>query len=125
MVTQGGPGWPKLDWRNLGGRIVEKAVLTLGPFPEGREGPHRFVRFKTKQIGQDGSATVRAERRMEWEGIVGGAAYECAFAPFLKFLRFGEFVHVATAQLLAWEHTECAAEVEGSACQSRSMSIQS
>ncbi len=41
---------------------------------------------------------------MEWEGIVGRATYEAdastgglprqAFAPFWKFLKFGELVHV-------------------------------
>ena len=36
----------------------------------------------------------RQERRMEWEGIVGGASYEGVLAPFWKFLNFGQFVHV-------------------------------
>ena len=36
----------------------------------------------------------RQERRMEWEGIVGRASYEGDLAPFWKFLRFGQFVHV-------------------------------
>jgi CRISPR-associated endoribonuclease Cas6 len=36
----------------------------------------------------------RQERRMEWEGIVGRATYEGDFAPFWKYLRFGQFVHV-------------------------------
>jgi len=36
----------------------------------------------------------RQERRMEWEGIVGRATYEGDFAPFWKFLKFGEFSHV-------------------------------
>jgi len=36
----------------------------------------------------------RQDRRMEWEGIIGRASYEGDFAPFWKFLKFGEFVHV-------------------------------
>ncbi len=36
----------------------------------------------------------RQDRRMEWEGIVGRATYEGDFAPFCKFLYFGQFVHV-------------------------------
>jgi len=36
----------------------------------------------------------RQERRMEWEGIVGRTTYKGEFAPFWKFLKFGEFVHV-------------------------------
>jgi len=36
----------------------------------------------------------RQDRRMEWEGIVGRATYEGDFAPFWKFLRFGQFIHV-------------------------------
>ncbi len=36
----------------------------------------------------------RQDRRMEWEGIVGRATYEGDFAPFWKFLHFGQFVHV-------------------------------
>jgi len=36
----------------------------------------------------------RQDRRMEWEGIVGRAAYEGHFAPFWTFLSFGQFVHV-------------------------------
>lgn len=36
----------------------------------------------------------RQERRMEWEGIVGRATYEGDFAPFWKYLRFGQFTHV-------------------------------
>jgi hypothetical protein len=36
----------------------------------------------------------RQDRRMEWVGIVGGAAYEGDLAPFWQLLRFGEFVHV-------------------------------
>jgi CRISPR-associated endoribonuclease Cas6 len=36
----------------------------------------------------------RQERRMDWEGIVGRATYEGESAPFWKFLKFGEFVHV-------------------------------
>ena len=36
----------------------------------------------------------RQDRRMEWEGIVGRATYEGDFAPFWKFLKFGESVHV-------------------------------
>ena len=35
----------------------------------------------------------RQDRRMEWEGIVGRAMYEGDFAPFWKYLRFGQFVH--------------------------------
>jgi CRISPR/Cas system endoribonuclease Cas6 (RAMP superfamily) len=31
---------------------------------------------------------------MEWEGIIGRAIYEGEFAPFWKFLKFGELVHV-------------------------------
>ncbi len=48
--------------------------------------------------------SARQERRMEWEGIVGRATYAAdasagefsgqAFAPFWKFLKFGELVHV-------------------------------
>ena len=36
----------------------------------------------------------RQDRRMAWEGIVGRAIYEGDFAPFWKFLRFGQFAHV-------------------------------
>ena len=36
----------------------------------------------------------RQGRRMEWEGIVGRATYEGDFAPFWKFLSFGQFIHV-------------------------------
>ena len=36
----------------------------------------------------------RQDRRMEWEGIVGPATYEGDFAPFWKFLRFGQLIHV-------------------------------
>jgi hypothetical protein len=36
----------------------------------------------------------RQDRRMEWEGIVGRATYEGDFAPFWKFLRFGQYVHM-------------------------------
>lgn len=36
----------------------------------------------------------RQERRMQWEGMVGRATYEGDFAPFWKFLKFGEFAHV-------------------------------
>ena len=36
----------------------------------------------------------RQDRRMEWEGIIGRAIYEGEFAPFWKFLKFGELVHV-------------------------------
>jgi CRISPR-associated endoribonuclease Cas6 len=36
----------------------------------------------------------RQDRRMEWEGIIGRANYEGEFAPFWKFLKFGELVHV-------------------------------
>jgi CRISPR/Cas system endoribonuclease Cas6 (RAMP superfamily) len=36
----------------------------------------------------------RQDRRMEWEGTVGLATYEGDFAPFWKFLKFGELVHV-------------------------------
>ena len=35
----------------------------------------------------------RQDRPMEWEGIVGRATYEGDFAPFWKYLRFGQFVH--------------------------------
>lgn len=36
----------------------------------------------------------RQEKRMEWEGIMGRATYDGDFAPFWKYLRFGQFVHV-------------------------------
>jgi CRISPR-associated endoribonuclease Cas6 len=36
----------------------------------------------------------RQDRRMEWEGIIGPATYAGEFAPFWKFLKFGELVHV-------------------------------
>ena len=36
----------------------------------------------------------RQDRRMEWEGIIGRAIYEGEFAPFWKFLKFGELVQV-------------------------------
>ncbi len=36
----------------------------------------------------------RQDRRMEWEGIIGPATYKGDFAPFWKFLKFGELVHV-------------------------------
>jgi CRISPR-associated endoribonuclease Cas6 len=36
----------------------------------------------------------RQDRRMEWEGIMGRAVYEGDFAPFWKFLKFGESLHV-------------------------------
>jgi hypothetical protein len=36
----------------------------------------------------------RQDRRMEWEGIIGCAIYDGDFAPFWKFLKFGELVHV-------------------------------
>ncbi len=35
----------------------------------------------------------RQKRQMEWEGIVGCALYEGNFAPFWKFLRFGQLIH--------------------------------
>ncbi len=31
---------------------------------------------------------------MKWEGIVGSSKYEGNLAPFWKFLKFGELVHV-------------------------------
>jgi hypothetical protein len=36
----------------------------------------------------------RQDKRMEWEGIIDRATYEGEFAPFWKFLKFGELVHV-------------------------------
>jgi hypothetical protein len=36
----------------------------------------------------------RQDRRMEWEGIIGRASYEGDLAPFWKFLKFGELVHL-------------------------------
>jgi hypothetical protein len=41
--------------------------------------------------------SARQGRRMEWEGLVGGAVYEGALAPFWPYLVFGQWTHVGSA----------------------------
>jgi CRISPR/Cas system endoribonuclease Cas6 (RAMP superfamily) len=41
--------------------------------------------------------SARQDRRMEWEGLVGGAVYEGDFAPFWPYLVFGQWTHVGSA----------------------------
>ena len=38
--------------------------------------------------------SARQDRRMEWEGLVGAAAYEGDLAPFWPYLVFGQWTHV-------------------------------
>ncbi len=56
-------------------------------------GSIRLIRDDTKWTRWQRYSS-RQDRRMEWEGIVGRATYEGDFAPFWKFLCFGQFVHV-------------------------------
>jgi hypothetical protein len=59
----------------------------------GEAGSIRLIQDETKWT-QWQRYSSRQDRRMEWEGIVGRATYEGELAPFWKFLKFGEFVHV-------------------------------
>jgi CRISPR-associated endoribonuclease Cas6 len=56
-------------------------------------GSIHLTRDSTKWIKWERYSS-RQDRRMEWEGIGGSASYEGDFAPFWKYLKFGEFVHV-------------------------------
>ena len=41
--------------------------------------------------------SARQDRRMEWEGLAGGAVYEGDLAPFWPYLVFGQWTHVGSA----------------------------
>ena len=38
----------------------------------------------------------RQHQRMEWEGLVGAAVYECELALFWPYLVFGQWTHVGS-----------------------------
>jgi hypothetical protein len=46
----------------------------------------------------------RQDRRMEWEGIVGCATYQGDFAPFWKYLAFGQFTHCGRSATFGLGH---------------------
>jgi hypothetical protein len=67
----------EVDFRGL----IEQAA-SIGLVQDGTKWT-RWQRYSSRQ-----------DRRMEWEGIIGGPSMRGEFAPFWKFLKFGELVHV-------------------------------
>lgn len=53
----------------------------------------RLVRNDTRWVSWSRYSS-RQDKKMQWDGLVGAAAYEGNFASFWLYLRFGQYVHV-------------------------------
>lgn len=58
-------------------------------------GAVRLVRDETRWT-RWARYSARQDRRMEWEGLVGGAVYEGDLGPFWPYLVFGQWTHVGS-----------------------------